>query len=74
VSKDNQDVRKKDNSRSTSNGKAIGTDSCRGKPRGIENKIKICPPSSLTFSSSSFLPLTYDKHALLMLYGTAAAG
>jgi len=29
--------------------------------------------SSPTFSSSSFLPLTYDEHALLMLYGTAAA-
>ena len=75
MSKDNQDVRKKKRlSCSTSNGKAIGTDSCRGKPRGIENKIKISPPSSPTFSSSSFLPLTYDEHALLMLYGTAAAG
>jgi len=26
-----------------------------------------------TFSSSSFLPLTYDGHALSMLCGTAAA-
>jgi len=70
MSKTNQDPRKKDNS----NRETIGVDSSHRKPRGIENKIKISPPSLPTFSSSSFLLLTYDAHALSMLYGTVAAG
>ena len=75
MSKYNQEARKKkDSSCSTTNGETVGIDGRRRKPRGIKNKIKICPPSLLISSSSSFLPLTYDAHALLMLYGTAATG
>lgn len=73
TSKNNQE-RKKGSSCSKTNGETVGIDSSRRKPRGIENKIKIFPPSLPTFSSSSFLPLTYDGHALSMLCGTAAAG